>query len=165
MDDHLLIIIGIVVVFVLGAAGAAHLHWVYAIRAVYDEHELQARLDDFNQRGEAVDLEKIELSLPFAERVIYPVARKLGEIAIKFTPQNALQSTARKLELAGNPGRLDPTMFLSLQFIVALFFGGLLILVFTSGVILPVGTAITYSSWVGFVIGFLLSATMANQQN
>ena len=101
-----------------------------ATRASYDEQELQSRLDEFNQRGETIDLEKIELSLPFTERIIYPIARKLGEFAVRFTPQNALQSIARKLELAGNPGKLDPTMFLSLQFIVALLFGGLLILVF-----------------------------------
>lgn len=99
----------------------------------YDEQELQSRLDEFTARGEAIDLEKIELSLPFSERVIYPIARKLGEIAVKFTPQSMLQGSARKLELAGNPGRLDPTMFLALQFVVALFFGGLLILVFTVG--------------------------------
>ncbi|MBE0699899.1 MAG: type II secretion system F family protein [Anaerolineaceae bacterium] len=120
----------------------------------YDEQELQSRLDEFNQRGETIDLEKIELSLPFTERIIYPVARKLGELAVRFTPQNALQSTARKLELAGNPGRLDPTMFLSLQFIVALFFGGILILVFTlGGSTFPVGQRLLFIAG-GFIIGF-----------
>ncbi len=99
----------------------------------YDERELQARLDDFNQRGEVIDLEKIELSLPFTERIVYPVARKLGELAIRFTPQNAMQSIAKKLELAGSPGRLEPTMFLSLQIVVALLFGGMLLLVFSMG--------------------------------
>ncbi len=120
----------------------------------YDEQELQSRLDEFNQRGEAIDLEKIELSLPFSERIIYPVARKLGEIAVRFTPQNALQSTARKLELAGNPGKLDPTMFLSLQFIVALFIGGILILVFTiGGKSFPLGQRLLITIG-GFVLGF-----------
>lgn len=121
----------------------------------YDEQELQTRLDEFTQRGETVDLEKIELSLPFTERIIYPVARKLGEFAVHFTPQNAMQSTARKLELAGNPGKMDPTMFLSLQFIVALFFGGLLILVFTvGGSSFPVGQRLLMIAG-GFVLGFL----------
>src|SRR5512142_925919 len=68
----------------------------------YDDQELQSRLDEFNQRGEQIDLEKIELSLPFTERIIYPVARKFGELAVRFTPQNALQSVSKKLELAGN---------------------------------------------------------------
>lgn len=120
----------------------------------YDEQELQSRLDEFNQRGETIDLEKIELSLPFTERIIYPVARKLGEIAVRFTPQNALQSSARKLELAGNPGKLDPTMFLSLQFIVALFIGGILIFVFTiGGKTFPLGQRLLIIIG-GFILGF-----------
>ncbi|NLG99818.1 MAG: type II secretion system F family protein [Chloroflexi bacterium] len=95
----------------------------------YDERELQARLDEFNRRGEVVDLEKIEMSMPLTERVIYPLARKLGEIATRFTPQNAMIAIGRKLELAGNPGKLDPTMFLAMQFIMALLFGGLVLAV------------------------------------
>lgn len=99
----------------------------------YEDQDLQTRLDEFNQRGETVDLEKIEMSLPFTERIIYPMARKLGEFAVHFTPQNALQSTSRKLDLAGNPGKLDPTLFLSLQFLAGLLFGGILILALTLG--------------------------------
>lgn len=98
-----------------------------------DEMELQARLQEFSQRGETVDLEKIELSQPFTERVVYPIARKLGEIAIRFTPQNALQDISKKLELAGSPARLDPTVFLASQFFMMVLFAGLIILVFTVG--------------------------------
>ena len=96
-----------------------------------DESILQARLEELSQKGEQVNLEKLELSQPCVERIIYPMARKLGELAIKFTPQNALLSISRKLELAGSPSQLDPTMFLSLQFIAAAGFGGLLFAVFT----------------------------------
>jgi tight adherence protein C len=99
----------------------------------FGDRELANRLEEFSERGEQVDLEKIEMSMPFAERIVFPIARKLGEIAIKFTPQNALQSTAKKLELAGSPGRLDPTMFLALQFIASVLIGGLLLLVFSLG--------------------------------
>ena len=63
--------------------------------------------------------------------MIYPLARKLGEIAIKFTPQNALKSTAKKLELAGMPAQVDTTMFLASQFIVAAVFAGFLLLIFS----------------------------------
>jgi tight adherence protein C len=92
---------------------------------------LQDRLEEMTTTGEVLNLEKLELSLPFSERVIYPIARKLGEIAIRFTPQNALQNTAKKLELAGSPGKLDPTLMMALQFISFVFFGGLLFLVFS----------------------------------
>jgi tight adherence protein C len=100
---------------------------------IANERALQARLEEFSQTGEQVDLTKLEMSQPFTERVIYPMARKLGEIAIRFTPQNALQSISKKLELAGSPARMDPTMLLALQFIGALIFGGLVLLVFSLG--------------------------------
>ncbi|HML40726.1 MAG TPA: type II secretion system F family protein [Bellilinea sp.] len=100
---------------------------------IANERALQARLEEFSQTGEQVDLTKLEMSQPFTDRVIYPMARKLGEIAIRFTPQNALQSISKKLELAGSPARMDPTMLLALQFIGALIFGGLVLLVFSLG--------------------------------
>ena len=114
-------IIGLVVLIVIGATALVFI----GLRnpQTSDDRVLQSRLEEFNQRGEKVDLEKIELSLPFQERIIFPMARKLGELAIKFTPQNAMQNIARKLELAGSPGRLDPTVFLALQFIAAAVFG------------------------------------------
>lgn len=102
-----------------------------------NDEELLNRLDEFNQRGESIDLEKIEMSLPFSERIILPMARKLGEIAVRFTPQNAMNSMAKKLELAGTPGKLDPTVFVAIQFIAAGIFGGLLFL----------ATAVTQMNW------------------
>lgn len=95
-----------------------------------DESVLQARLEELSQKGEQINLEQLELSQPFTERVVYPLARVLGEFAIRFTPQNALNSISRKLELAGSPSQLDPTMFLSMQFIGAIGFGGLILAVF-----------------------------------
>jgi tight adherence protein C len=96
-----------------------------------DDSILQSRLEELSQKGEQVNLEKIELSQPFTERILFPIARKLGELAIRFTPQNALHSISRKLELAGSPAQLDPTLFLSLQFFGAAGFGGLVFMVFT----------------------------------
>lgn len=98
-----------------------------------DDETLQARLEELTRRGEMVTLEKIELSRPFSERVIYPFARSLGELAIRFTPQNALHSISNKLELAGSPARLDPALFLALQFLGLISFGGLIVFVFTVG--------------------------------
>ncbi len=96
-----------------------------------DEAALQARLEELSKRGEQVDHEKLELSQPFTERIIYPVARKLGELAIRFTPQNALQSISKKLELAGASQQFDPSLFLFAQLFCAGLFGGLIILVFS----------------------------------
>lgn len=98
-----------------------------------NDSDLLNRLNEFSARGESIDLNKLEMSAPFSERVIFPLARKLGEITGRFTPQNALNSISKRLELAGSPPRMDPTLFLALQFIIAGVFGGLLILVFTVG--------------------------------
>ncbi len=122
----------LIIAVILGGAGVL-IYIGLRNPSVANERALVARLEEFNKNGQTIDLEKIELSQPFSERVIYPVARKLGELAIKFTPQNALQSIAKRLELAGSPANLDPTMLLAASFIAMFLFGGLVILVFTVG--------------------------------
>lgn len=131
LNQLIYLIIGVGVLIVVGAIVLVFIGMRNP--QTVDDRILQDRLDDFAKRGEKVDLEKIEMSLPFQDRVIFPLARKLGEIAIRFTPQNALQNVSRKLELAGSPGRLDPTTFLALQFIVAAFFAGAILLALTFG--------------------------------
>lgn len=96
-----------------------------------NDQALLERLDEFSQSGEQVDLEKLEMSQPFMERVIYPIARKLGEITVKFTPQNWLNSISRKLELGGNPGKIDPSVFLVLQLVAAVGVGAAALLMTT----------------------------------
>ncbi len=98
-----------------------------------DDSDLLTRLEEYSQAGEEINLEKIELSLPFTERVIFPIARYLGAVAARFTPQNALVVIQRRLELAGSPARLDPTILLAAQFLAMLFFGGLVFLIFMVG--------------------------------
>jgi tight adherence protein C len=88
---------------------------VIGMRDSGDEDPLQDRLAEYAARGEITDLEEIELSQPLTERILFPIARKMGKLALRFTPQNAIQSTARKLELAGNPGGMDPTVFWALR--------------------------------------------------
>ncbi len=91
-----------------------------------EDDPLQARLAEFIQRGDVKSLEEIELSQPFAERVIVPVIRRVGEFSARFTPQKAIQDTARRLELAGNPWPIDAATFLAIRFILAVVFGGFL---------------------------------------
>lgn len=142
-------LIGLVIIVIAGAIALVVIGLRNPQRS--DDLALQERLEEFSQRGETVNLEKIEMSQPFTERVIFPLARSLGELAIKFTPQNALQSTAKKLELAGTPVNLDPTTFLALQFIVAGAFGAFLFLVFSfAQVKWPLGTRLLIVA--GFII-------------
>lgn len=98
-----------------------------------NERALQARLEEFSRTGEAIDLQKLELSRPFTERVIFPLARKLGELASRFTPANIIQDYNKRLELAGMAAHLDGSLVLVAQGALALLFGGLIFLVFTIG--------------------------------
>ncbi len=91
-----------------------------------EDDPLQARLAEFIQRGDVKSLEEIELSQPFGERVLIPVIRRVGEFSARFTPQKAIQDTARRLELAGNPWPIDASTFLAIRFILAIVFGGFL---------------------------------------
>lgn len=92
-----------------------------------DDDPLQARLAEFIQRGDDIkSLEEIELSQPFAERVLIPVVRRIGEFSARFTPQKAIQDTNRRMELAGNPWPIDAATFLAIRFILAVVFGGFL---------------------------------------
>ena len=97
---------------------------------------LQSRLAEFAASGEDITLEEIELSQPISERIIFPIARSFGEFALRFTPQKAIQDTARKLELAGNPSGLDPTLYWALRF-MGLSLG---ILIFFLSIIAPEGS-------------------------
>jgi tight adherence protein C len=121
------ILIGIGVLVIIGAVVLI----VIGVRTPSTDNILERRLQDFSALDGTVNLEDLEMAQPFSERIIIPLARKMGEIATRFTPQNALQNTQKKLELAGNPGRMEPSMVLLLQFGGAALFGGLLILVFT----------------------------------
>ncbi len=111
MDPMPFIVIGAIIL--LGAIVLV----VIGLRSPQDADPLQSRLADFASRGEQASLEQIELSQPFSQRIIIPIARRMGEIVMRFTPQNAIQSMSRKLELAGNPGNLDPSVFFALRFV------------------------------------------------
>ncbi|MFN2113904.1 MAG: type II secretion system F family protein [Anaerolineales bacterium] len=106
---------------------------IVGMRNRREESPLDERLNEYISRGEEVTLEEIELSQPITERVIVPIVQKIGEITERFTPQNAIEQTEKKLELAGNPPGLDPTIFWASRFIAAVGVGGLLLFVFTTG--------------------------------
>jgi len=126
-----MIVIVVVAVLILGGALILVL---IGMRESTGEDPLQARLAEFAASGKTATLEEIELSQPLSDRVILPLARKMGEVASRFTPQNALQSTQRKIELAGSPRGLEPSLFWILRFVTALVIGALMAFLMTVGV-------------------------------
>ena len=122
------IIIGIVILG--GAVALVVVGARYSRQNQQEESDpVMARLAEATQRGESVSLEDIELQQPFMERVVIPIIRRFGELSTRFTPQKLLQETTLKLELAGNPGRIDASTFLATRFVGAAVFGGLLLLI------------------------------------
>jgi len=149
--------IGILIaVIVLGGASAFVVFGLRYSREKQDSEvdPVMARLAEATQRGESVSLEQMELQQPFSERVILPIMEKIGEISTRFTPQKLLQETTLKLELAGNPGRIDAATFLATRFIGAVIFGGglLLIAVFSANAWKPGTTILVVGLFT--VIGF-----------
>ena len=126
MNIYIWIFIGIIVALAVMLV-------VIGLRNRQDETPFDERLNEYISRGEEVTLEEIELSQPITERIIVPVIQKIGELTERFTPQNAIEQTEKKLELAGNPTGIDPTIFWASRFIAAIGVGGILLFVFSMG--------------------------------
>ena len=153
---------GLIILGVIVLIGAIAVIIVSLRRNAQGEEDdpLQARLAEFIQRGDVTSLEEIELSQPFSERVIVPVIRRVGEFSARFTPQKAIQDTARKLELAGNPWPVDAATFLAIRFILAVVLGGFLVAVV---IISPPSNPSDNFMYIGgatFAGFFLLAATV-----
>jgi tight adherence protein C len=156
------VILLIAIVLVLGIAGAL----IYVGQKIpkHDQDPLADRLNEFSQRGEAVSLDEIELSQPFAERVIYPLLRQFGEMAAKNTPQNALQETTRKLELSGKAGWIDAPMFLASRFVAAAIIGiGTFVICKFSIFDYPLSKSLLYGM-IGLALGFFLPQLWLDEQ-
>jgi len=126
MNIYIWIFLGIIVLLAVALV-------IVGLRSRQEETPFEERLNEYIARGEEVTLEEIELSQPITERIIVPVIEKIGEITERFTPQNAIEETEKKLELAGNPPGIDPTIFWASRFIAAVGIGGLLLVVFSMG--------------------------------
>ncbi len=121
------IIVALVVIVAVGLVIAA------GVRVARNQDQfdpLMARLEEATQRGDVVtSLEQIEMQQPFTQRVLLPLLQRIGDLSSSFTPEKVLQDTTRKLEIAGNPGRIDASTFLATRFVAAIFFGGILLAV------------------------------------
>jgi tight adherence protein C len=118
-----------------------------------EEDTLLDRLAEISAEGTPDSLEQVELSLPFYNRVIIPILKKLGDLSSRFTPQYALDSTAKKIELAGNPGNIGAASFLSMRFVAAGVFGILLFVIFLGSSTWPVSREI-FVTIIFIVLGF-----------
>src|SRR6185503_6646351 len=102
---------------------------IVGLRSPKETDPLHTRLAEYSSREKPLTLEEIELAQPFSERVLLPNIRRLGQFASRFTPQASLESIQHKLDLAGNPRGLDPTIFWALRIVATVGLGGVILLV------------------------------------
>ncbi|GAB4476526.1 MAG: type II secretion system F family protein [Anaerolineae bacterium] len=93
---------------------------------------LAERLKEYGGTEEVKqNLEQIEMSVPFSQRVLLPIMQQIARLTVQFTPQEALAKTQHQLVLAGSPGGLTPPVLWTLRFGAAIGLAVLLVLVFT----------------------------------
>jgi tight adherence protein C len=104
------------------------------------------------QEQVAENLEAIEMSIPFSQRVLLPLMQQIARLTTSFTPQQALERTQRLLDLAGNPSGLTPSIMWMMRFIALIGLSALMLLLFarrSPTMLLLFGVG-------GAVIGFML---------
>jgi len=93
---------------------------------------LADKLADFAGQTELTsNLEQIELSIPFVQRVIMPILQKIAEFTLRFTPAQMLESTQRLIDLAGNPNSLTPPIIVGMRVVMAVVVGIVALLIFS----------------------------------
>lgn len=83
------------------------------------------------QYAKPSSLEELQFSQPFSQRVILPALHDLARVMVRFTPQQLIDSSHRKLELAGNPYDLPAVEFVGLRGISAVLMTLVFALLFT----------------------------------
>jgi tight adherence protein C len=134
---------------------------VIGISAPDPADALQSRLAEYGMREQPVSLEEIELSLPFSQRVIAPVVRGLAQRIARMTPQQTLETTRHKLELAGNPNNWSAADFLAIRVGAAILLGllALAVAIFTKRtLILRMGSPLA-----GAAVGYFFPVQYLNQ--
>ncbi len=94
---------------------------------------IEDRLAEFGTLERPPTLEELELSLPFSERILMPMLRKLAAFVSRFTPARTIEATQHRLDLAGNPYGWGPREFMGIRILTAMLFGGLGTLVLVLG--------------------------------
>ncbi|MGD2146879.1 MAG: type II secretion system F family protein [Anaerolineae bacterium] len=125
MSIYLLIALGVLVLAALALLS------VRLLRS-RDTTSIEDRLQEFATLEQPPTLEEIELSQPFAQRVLIPLLEGLARIARRFTPQEQLEGIQHKLDLAGSPYGWSVMQFLGIRLLSTLLLGGMGVAVFVA---------------------------------
>ncbi|MBN1680609.1 MAG: type II secretion system F family protein [Anaerolineae bacterium] len=112
-------IVGLIVAGVVLLGGLI----IVGMRGDTGENPLEKRLAEYGDRDLPQSLEELELSLSMQERVIIPMYKALANFAIRFTPENQIETVRRQIELAGKSQSMEPTTFFGQRIALTLALG------------------------------------------
>jgi len=149
------IVLGVLVIFVVVLV-------VIGLRGRRSRSTIQDRLMEYSGRAEAVSLEELELSQPFSQRILVPMVDAGAQFITRFTPQQTLEQTRHKLELAGNPNNWSPAQFWGVRVVATVLLGVLtfLLMVVTKQ---PLNKQFLYSAGAAG-IGFIYPQSWLNSK-
>jgi tight adherence protein C len=143
--------------FILGGIAVLIAIGLVAIGFVEEQGQdtLTKRLEQYGTREEVgTSLEEIEMSVPFAERVLLPMMQMVAKFVTQFTPQQVLETTQHQIDLAGNPKSLTPAVLWTIRIVLTLTLSVLMGLVF---LVTKQGAIRLLAAFAGgAVVGFML---------
>src|SRR4029077_18015241 len=74
------------------------------------------------ETGRPVSGTEIELREPFGERVLRPLAKRLGKLVEQSLPEKARQAVAHNLVIAGRPGGMSAGDFIAMRYVLTAAF-------------------------------------------
>jgi len=127
---------------------------VVGMRGSSTAEQVEARLAEYGSRTRPVTLEEIELSRPFSQRIVKPMMDAAARFVTRFTPQQSLEATRHKLELAGRPNNWGPAEFWGVRALAGVLMA-VLIFLLMSTTRQSLKQSLLYSGAVG-ALGFYL---------
>jgi tight adherence protein C len=103
---------------VFAAAGVFAAVWSLAPAPPSNADIVEGRLRLY-EAGNVPSLTEIELQLPFRQRILEPILRRLGKLLEQTMPEKARNDIRLKLQLAGRPNGLSASDFIALRYVLA----------------------------------------------
>ena len=103
---------------VLAAGGVFAAVWSLAPAPPSNADIVEGRLRLY-EAGNVPSLTEIELQLPFRQRILEPILKRLGKLLEQTMPEKARNDIRLKLQLAGRPNGLSASDFIALRYVLA----------------------------------------------
>ncbi len=91
---------------------------ILGMRREGGQDEIAERLAQFAERP--LTLEEIELQKPFRDRVLTPFFTNISNFLNRRMPRQTMERLRMRLEMAGNPGNMQPGAFMVLQVVTTI---------------------------------------------